>query len=169
MRRLGVGVAMVVASGALAYPDDLPPDYAGNVAAAFCASCHLGALGEGEALLALRGVPETVTAGETYKIGVELSHPELARAGFLLSARGRFLPGEAVAVERDADGTHYATHTADSTTFEGSAAWTVLWQAPGEPGDVLFRLVGNAANGDDSPLGDSIVELTHRVTVRRAP
>lgn len=172
MRALGVGIGvgftLLVAAGASSYPDDLPPGYAGNAEAAFCASCHSGSLGAGEPRVALSGLPKTATAGETYAIGVHVSHPALVRAGFLLSAPGRFLPGDDVSVARGADGAHYATHAAASTWFEASAAWTLQWRAPDSPGNLAFHLVVNAANGDESPLGDSVVALTRRVEVRRA-
>ncbi|HUF79249.1 MAG TPA: hypothetical protein VMR44_10065, partial [Thermoanaerobaculia bacterium] len=48
----------------------------------------------------------------------------------------------------------------------GQAAWTLRWIAPPEPaGPVLFHATANAANDDDSELGDAI----HRAAARSEP
>jgi hypothetical protein len=45
----------------------------------------------------------------------------------------------------------------------GAAKWTFEWTAP-DDGAAIFHLTGNAANGDDSPLGDFIYAASKRTT-----
>jgi hypothetical protein len=46
------------------------------------------------------------------------------------------------------------TSAGASPETKGSIAWSVRWQAPRAAGRVVFHTAANAANHDDSPLGD---------------
>jgi hypothetical protein len=37
-----------------------------------------------------------------------------------------------------------------------TARWRLLWTAPNDGGTIVFHAVANAANADDSPLGDFV-------------
>ena len=64
----------------------------------------------------------------------------------------------------------YVEHTQAGTALRGDAGrWTVGWTAPAgnARGVVEFDVAGNAANDDDSPLGDFIYTHTLRVAPAR--
>ncbi|HEX9611604.1 MAG TPA: choice-of-anchor V domain-containing protein, partial [Gemmatimonadales bacterium] len=56
------------------------------------------------------------------------------------------------------------THTLAGTSVAagGTGRWTFRWTAP-DAGAVAFHVAANAANDDDSPLGDFI--YTHMMRV----
>jgi hypothetical protein len=152
-----------------AYRDGAPPGHTGGFGEPTCGACHFGAAPDG---LGRAGIdaPARYASGETYEITVSVRHPELAAAGFQLTARfaagevageqaGRLTPSDdRTAVTTSADGIMYAGHTdagtAPSTAGEGR--WSLLWTAPVAHQDVVFHLAANAANDDDSDFGDRI-------------
>lgn len=99
----------------------------------------------------------------------------MLRAGFQLAAR--FTEGGAAAgalAPTDARTTivwdtvshvGYIEHTAPGTSLSGEVGrWLVRWTAPAAArGAVTFNVAGNAANDDDSPLGDFIYTTALRV------
>jgi uncharacterized protein (TIGR03437 family) len=124
-------------------------------------------------------------SGEKQTIRVTVGHPEAQRWGFQLTARmasdetkkaGSFtvVAGAPVRVrcapdERDATPTQgcgsdleFAEHggTPDSTLggVEGAKTFEVEWTAPEgiDLGDVVFYAAGNAANNNNTPVGDRI-------------
>ncbi len=49
-----------------------------------------------------------------------------------------------------------------------AAHWRIRWTAPAHPrGAVVFHLAANAANDDESPLGDFIYTMTLTVPAAR--
>jgi hypothetical protein len=154
-----------------------PPAMTGGFGEPTCHSCHFDNPEErgpdtDERALLLLGLPDHYEPGRAYALSIELRHPDLRRAGFELSAR--FATGEAEA--RDAGvlaalgartattrfGTpaiSYVHHTDSGTRVEepGSARWEFEWRAPESSlAPVVFHFTGNAANDDDSELGDHI-------------
>jgi hypothetical protein len=122
-------------------------------------------------------VPDRWIAGEEYELAVELARADLTLAGFELSARfatgpdrggqaGAFhLLGENAAVTEQ-NGIHYVHHTLAGTipATPGRARWRIEWAAPAEgSAAILFHLAANAANGDESPLGDRVYVARARV------
>jgi hypothetical protein len=103
----------------------------------------------------------------------------MLRAGFQLAARYEgmgMVPGGAQAgVFASSDGrtavvwdtvSHvgYIEHTAAGTVLSGDVGrWMVRWTAPAVPGGVVLHVAANAANDDDSPLGDFIYTSAVRV------
>ena len=103
----------------------------------------------------------------------------MLRAGFQLAARyegigmvpggaqaGVFAPSdERTAVVSDTGlRVRYIEHTAVGTVLSGDVGrWMVRWTAPAVPGKVVFHVAANAANDDDSPLGDFIYTRAVRV------
>ena len=164
--------ALVIAavSSARATRDRPPPATTGGFGEPTCQSCHFEAdLDAGPGDLRLEGVPSTYTAGETYTLTVTLVHAGVAAAGFEIAARfeksaaqaGSFAPqpddADRVEVTTDAD-VEYAHHLRPGTlpVATDTARWRVLWTAPADAGTILFHAVGNAADGNDSPLGDFV-------------
>ena len=108
---------------------------------------------------------------QTQIVKVTVSHPEAQRWGFQIVARwakdptqsaGRFnATNSSVQVPGD-----YATHTADGTLEGGSngtKTFEIEWMAPPEDGDVIFYAAGNAANRNNSNMGDRIYTTQNRV------
>jgi hypothetical protein len=103
----------------------------------------------------------------------------MLRAGFQLAARvaqgtaagrpaGVLTPsdGRTAVVWDTVSHIGYIEHTAAGTALQGDVGrWLVRWTAPaGKTRDVVeFNVAGNAANDDDSPLGDFIYTAALRV------
>jgi hypothetical protein len=135
-----------------------------------CQQCHWeNPLNEPSGRLTLEGIPERYTPGEQYLITVTLARPGLGRGGFQLSAREDGMnmtsgsnagvlasPDKTTQVVKDEKLVSYVEHTEQGTEPKGgTASWKVSWTAP-DAGDVIFHAAANAANDDDSPLGDYI-------------
>jgi hypothetical protein len=128
-------------------------------------------------------MPAAYEPGRTYRLEVVLQRAGMLRAGFQLAAR--FAEGDAtgrpagVLTPDDARSavvwdtiSHvgYIEHTLAGTALRGDAGrWMVRWTAPAESarGVVEFNVAGNAANDDDSPLGDFIYTTAVRVPAPR--
>ena len=106
----------------------------------------------------------------------------MLRAGFQLAARFADGPaaGRPAGVLAPADGhsvviwdtlshVSYIEHNLIGTALVGDAGrWNVRWTAPETArGVVIFNTAGNAANDDDSPLGDFIYTTALRVAPTR--
>jgi hypothetical protein len=125
--------------------------------------------------LRLDGLPATYQPGRSYTLAFALARPGLQRAGFELTARwadgagkGR-QAGHLEPADNRTDVTdtilaafgrvQYGRHTRAGSEPRApeTAGWTLKWTAPTEmAGAVIFHVVANAANGDDSPLDDYI-------------
>src|SRR5207247_2009147 len=149
-----------------------PPAPTGGFGAPTCRECHFDAgLDEPGGAVAITGVPGRYAAGRTYDLEVTLRRAGMLRGGFQLAARfadgdragrpaGTLAPADGrTAVVWDTT-THvgYIEHTETGTDVTNAAArWTIRCTAPAEPaGAVTFHVAANAANDDDSPLGDFI-------------
>jgi hypothetical protein len=150
------------------------PARTGGFGEATCQECHWeNPLNDPAGQLKLDGIPEGYTAGARYLITLTLTRPDVGRAGFQLAARaGGPGPGAGAsagtvegidaAVQRvTAQGVVYLQHAEDGSEIRtpGSASWKFAWTAP-DRGPVVFHVAANAANGDDSPLGDHIYTAT---------
>lgn len=157
-----------------AYLDGPPPGRTGGFGEPTCRECHFDGPDESPSVsLRLEGVPERWEPGAGYTLRVVLAKPGLAAGGFQLAARwaagparagqaGAFAPtSERVAVV-DSGGVLYAQHAPGGTTLSATDTirWTVEWIAPARGSSrVVFHAAANAANGDDSELGDTIVTI----------
>ena len=162
---------------------DAPPlAHTGGFGEPTCLACHMdGELNEAGGTLTIEGLPARYEAGRRYILTVMVTHPELRAAGFELSARYESGPDSArqagaLAVGDDrakvsteeTTRVQYAHHLRSGTTQlpAGSGRWTVAWTAPAaSSGPVMFNVSANAANDNDSPMGDYI--YARSVTVRR--
>ena len=192
LMKRGAGGALAVALAAAAplaaaagfltpYPDAPPPGTTGGFGEPTCVSCHFATTPDSLGSLALRGLPATFEAGRTYELTVELARADMAAAGFQLSARFASGPARgrqagdfrilgdhaAVTAQSGVDYVHQTLAGAVPST-PGLARWGIEWTAPGKgSASVRFHIAANAANGDESPLGDRVYALEE--TVRPAP
>ena len=155
---------------ARAFPDDPPVAHTGGFGEPTCLKCHTGGeLNAPGGSLALEGAPAAYEPGSRYRLAVLLARRGMAAGGFQLAARcedggqaGELSPAGAhrVGVTDDAKtGVRYAHQTADGVEPErpGSTGWAVEWTAPAAGcGAVRLDAAANAANGDDSALGDYV-------------
>lgn len=177
----GVAAVSPLARGdgdAHAFPDHPPVAHTGGFGEPTCAQCHIGRPPNAPGgTLALEGAPDAYEAGRRYRLVVALARPGMAAAGFQLAARcgdgrqaGALSPADSARVgvaENARTGVRYAHQTGDGSqpAEPGRAAWTVEWTAPGEGcAEVRFDVAANAANGDESALGDHV--YTRSLAVR---
>ena len=152
-----------------------PPGHTGGFGEPTCRACHSDAgLNEPGGDLAIVGLPATYNAGRTYNLEVVLRHAGMLRAGYQLAARfadgtpaGALAPGDerSVVIWDTVSHVGYIEHNLAGTALAGDAGrWIVRWTAPANArGVVVFNAAGNAANDDDSPLGDFIYASVLRV------
>jgi hypothetical protein len=156
-----------------------PPGHTGGFGEPTCRACHSDAgLNEPGGELAITGAPPGYEPGRTYQLEVVLRRAGMLRAGFQLSARfadgaaaGALAPGDARSFVTWDTLSHvrYIEHNLAGTALSGDGGrWMVRWTAPGDArGVVVFNAAGNAANDDDSPLGDLIYTAALRVAPAR--
>jgi hypothetical protein len=165
-------VAVTAAFALPRYPDSPPIGHTGGFGEPTCTVCHFeGDPNDPAGKLELTGVPAEYTPGATYTLTITLTRPGLAAGGFQLAARyatgaaagkpaGVLTPGDSRVrvTKNETTGVGYAHHVAAGIVPErpGSIQWQVQWQAPEEPGTVVFHVAANAADGDQSPFGDWI-------------
>ena len=150
--------------------DKPPTAVTGGFGEATCQMCHSEAdVNTGGGGLLLEGVPQGYTPGERYTLTISVTHKDLKAAGFEIAAR--FEQGGAQAGtltphpdHKDRAGVtpevniQYAHHLLAGTdpVSPDTARWQLIWDAPLTGGTVVFHAVGNAANADNSPLGDYV-------------
>ena len=153
---------------------DAPPlAYTGGFGEQTCIACHMdGELNEPGGTLTIEGLPARYQPGQRYTLTLVITHAALRAAGFELSARfasgadsarqaGAFsVSGDRAAVSlEETTRVQYVHHLRPGATppSPGSARWTVSWTAPAAAsGPVVFHAAANAANDNDSPMGDYI-------------
>jgi hypothetical protein len=142
-----------------------------------CTLCHFSyELNSGDGELQLDGLPAEFQPGQTYPLTVLLSDPGQIRWGFeltVLDDADPFVEGGSLVVTDDlhtqisenVDGTEdYLKHTSEGTYWPipGAVSWDFDWIAPDLP-SVTFYLCGNAADADQSFVGDYIYAITAQV------
>lgn len=172
MRRLGVLGGLLLALPVVsAYQGGPMPGVTGGFGEPSCRQCHQGQPpGPRGGQLSL-DAPREYTPGATYQLRVTLVRRNLSVGGFELAARFQSRPAVGAQagtlraldprtqVVAGAKGVQFAQHTGAGSTVAppGRLTWVVEWRAPDEaPGNVVFHLAANVANGDASPLGDLI-------------
>lgn len=159
-------------AGAALFKDGPPPAHTGGFGEPTCRQCHAdAALNEPGGALTLGGVPRGYEPGRAYDLVVSLRRAGMLRGGFQAAARfaeaaqagrqaGTLAPVDQRAkIVRDTlTGVGFAEHSFAGTTVAGdSIRWVLRWTAPAESrGPIVFHVAANAANDDDSPLGDFI-------------
>jgi len=179
---LTVGALVLIGASLAAVPafkTGPPPAHTGGFGEPTCRACHSDAgLNEPGGTLTLSGAPASYEPGKTYQLDVVLRRAGMLRAGFQLAARfaegaatgaqaGTFAPADARSIVTWDTLTQvsYIEHNLAGTALAGDAGhWIVRWTAPATArGPVSFNVAGNAANDDDSPLGDFIYTTAVRV------
>jgi hypothetical protein len=160
------------------YPRGAPPGMTGGFGEPTCVLCHFGgALNEPGGSLAIDGLPERYTPGETYRLIVRLRRGEMGAAGFQLSARTAAgaqagvlaSAGMQTQVQAGAGGVQYAGHSeaGSGPTAPGAAEWPVEWTAPARgAGPIQLHASANVADGDNSALGDHVYAVERAVLPR---
>jgi len=161
--------------------DGPPVAHTGGFGEPTCRACHqdepLNAPGGS---LRVEGLPRRYEPGRAYMLTVVLRRSGMGRAGFELSTRvadGQEEGSQAGVLEaRDARASvvpgpppkpvQYAEQTREGCSVSGpETRWVLRWQSPAAAaGDVLIHVAANAANYDDSPLGDFIYVAEWRVS-----
>lgn len=182
----GLGLAGFAALGAVRYADAPPSGHTGGFGEPTCVRCHADSPPHDDAaLLTLDGAPETCAPGRSVPLTLRLTRPGMARAGFQMSARfaegprageqaGALSPpdarvqvvaGRALTSAGDSTDVEYAQHTVPGTHLlaPDSAEWAIRWTTPeAAAGPVALHVAANAANDDDSELGDHITTAVFR-------
>ena len=176
----GFPAATAAAGSPAAYREGPPPAHTGGFGEPTCAECHFGGPVDADRGTLTVEVPTAVEPGRTYRVAVELTHPEMAAAGFQIALR--FAEGEAegeqagtlrpvgprTAVTADtATGVQYGHQTPAGAGLSdvGGTRWILEWEAPTADADVLVHVAANAANDDASEFGDDIFTTRARITV----
>ena len=181
---IGTADASLTRPGVHGEMRDQPPlAHTGGFGEPTCLACHFdGELNDSAGSLLIEGVPARYEGGRRYRLTITVRHPELKLAGFELSSR--FATGadsgkqagtlaatddRAGVTAEDATRIQYAHHLRSGTTplSAGIGRWTVEWVAPtAGSGAVVIHVAGNAANDNDSPLGDYIFARSVTVPTR---
>ena len=166
-----------LALGVTLFKTGPPPAHTGGFGEPTCRECHAdNDLNEPGGTLVIDGVPRSYAAGRTYELKVLLRRAGMLRAGFQLAARfedgdstgrpaGALEPADARTQLVWDTTTHigYIEHSAVGTSVINAATeWKIRWTAPVPRGLVVFNVAANAANDDDSPLGDFISTTVKR-------
>jgi len=158
-----------------AFSSGPPPSQTGAPGEGTCVSCHFSfPLNSGGGTFTVAGLPATYSSGQEVDITITLTQSNGARYGFQVTAvtdaggqAGTIIvtdPARTQTVSSGIGGGRtYIEHTFNgsnpSATNQGR--WTFRWRAPATSvGRVTFYAVGNAANGNGSPVGDFIYTAT---------
>ena len=165
-------VALSAVTAVVLHREGPPAAHTGGFGEPTCATaCHLGEeLNAAGGQLQLLGAPARYEPGRRYTLTVLLRRTPLAIGGFELAAR--FEDGAQAGVLRSIDrrvriaaenGIQYAHHTPYGISARADALrWQIVWQAPVQPGTVIFHVAANASNDDASNLGDFIYTMSAR-------
>ena len=166
-----------LALGVTLFKTGPPPAHTGGFGEPTCRECHAdNDLNEPGGTLVIDGVPRSYAAGRTYELKVLLRRAGMLRAGFQLAARfedgdstgrpaGALEPADVRTQVVWDTTTHigYIEHSPVGTSVINAATeWKIRWTAPAPRGLVVFNVAANAANDDDSPLGDYIYTTVKR-------
>lgn len=153
------------------------PAHTGGFGEPLCTVCHFqAAVNAGTGTLTLSGLPAEYTPGTAYTLTISISQQGLGAGGFQMSARfdDGTQAGSLAAAPPDAHGVDVTTredvqyihhvHAGTLAAAPDTARWRVVWTAPAA-GAVVFHVAANAADDDESPLGDMI----YATSVRSVP
>jgi hypothetical protein len=146
----------------------------------------------GTGSIAIAGLPHEYESGATYTLTITIAQEGLRAGGFQISARfedgaqaGSLAAAQADEARVDVtaqNGVQYSHHVYAGTqaVAPDTARWHVVWTAPPAArvspapqaagtspaphaaGPVIFHVAGNAADDDESPLGDMIYAISAR-------
>jgi hypothetical protein len=184
---LVAGFSIVLPLAAAAFKEGPYPNVTGGFGEHSCHSCHLdNPINAPGGRLEINGVPPAYVPGQAYRITVAIARQGLERGGFEIGARfasgtqkgkqaGAWRPLDArvqlIPGAVDKSLTFVQHNLAGSRVgAPGASQWTIEWDAPAHAGGpVQFNVAANAANDDDSPLGDFIYLAVARSVPGRPP
>lgn len=181
-RRAGLGLSLAFWVGpiliASAYRSGPPPGYSGGAGDQSCHYCHYEfEPGSPGGDLEVMGFPERFEAEATYELDVVLRFEGMRAAGFQLAIRhdsdeaatsaGMLEPtdGRTAVVTDEKRNVAYAQHVTEGTVLDkdGEARWRLRWKAPpAGAGPLVLNVAANAADGDESQMGDRVYTSTLR-------
>jgi hypothetical protein len=183
-QRLAVAITLVLSASLVtaaraAYDARPPLAHTGGFGEKTCRECHFDGPTSPPATVSLGGVPERYRRGAVYRLEVIIRDSSAKVGGFQLAARvaagphagtqaGTLCARDArVAVVADSTSrVQYASHAGAAPA--DSLEWQLEWRAPGEDvGSVIFHVAANAADDDDSALGDVILLLSRETRPSR--
>lgn len=152
------------------YPEHLTGAFTGGFGEETCRSCHFDYdLNPEGGSLNVTGIPKKISGRERLNIEVTVEREALGASGFQLSARypdgsqaGSFdIAGKDRIMFSTSvpDSLEYVQHSEAGTepTEENSSSWILIWKVPESvSGPIIFNIIANAANGDQSEFGDFI-------------
>lgn len=146
-----------------------PPGYTGGFSEPSCHECHFQAdVNAGPGTLTIDGLPAAYEPDISYTITITLAQKGLAAGGFQMSARfgdgtqAGHLAGAGidaaridVTTRKDVQYIHHV-YAGTRRVAPDTTRWQVVWTAPAAGAPVVFHIAANAADDDESPLGDMI-------------
>ncbi len=201
---LAAGVSLAPCGGIQSEFGPLPsvtgaPKIRGKPAESNCTLCHSAKVGNNldtpGGSVKILDLPATYTAGQTYRLRVQLStdstaaYPDRAWGFELTAVRasdgegcGTFVldDSDTLQIVSGADGEHpvelssrrYVEHKflGSRSGRSGPVEWTFSWRAPTAPEDsALFYCAGNATNGNMDPSGDFVFTTAETVLDATTP
>jgi len=161
------------------YADQIQPAVTGGFGEQACNYCHFdNPVNSDKAKLNIQGIPDSWQSHQSYPITIQISRPDLGKAGFQLTARfqngqsaGTFqISGNRLTIQHvDSSLVDYLNHTAEGTQplYKKRTSWNFKWIAPSDTtGAIIWNIAANAANGDQSNFGDYI--YLKEVTIQTA-
>lgn len=150
-------IALGAAFPAFAAPDGAAWDHDGGPGRPDCTACHFDGEAERESdALILEGLPQGARPGARYEFVLRLAHPDLAIAGFVMTAQAGAFESADDRTEAK-NGAIRSTLKGAAPAAPGEAAWRFVWIAPDDAqGEIAFHIAANAGNDDASPFGDRI-------------
>jgi hypothetical protein len=150
------------------YPANPMPAHTGGFGEKSCHTCHSDfELNPAGGALQIGWEPAAVEPGKEHSIRITLTHPDMLRAGFQLSARfadapdsgkqaGHFLPSQTYHAMSDQEGISYLSQSLQGSllTKPGEVDWTATWVAPPGKRRVVFHVSAVGGDEDGSAYGD---------------
>jgi hypothetical protein len=144
---------------ARAFPDGAPWGAANPNAAENCGTCHFDndAVHE-SALLVIDGLPDELSADTLYELVVRFDNAGAVAAGFqmIVSAQSQLVGNFSSPLE-NTESAGAAIRSTAPIVNNGSVSWPVQWRTPTTVAlPIEIYVAALAANGDQSPLGDTV-------------
>lgn len=135
--------------------------------------CHAGGAFTGT--VAITGIPDTVTANQSYTVTLT-NTSNAVRAGFQLTCldganaySGTLTNGTGTSIgTSNSTGRKYIRQSSAKTLSGGSAGWTFTWKAPATAAEdkCTFYFVSLCANGNGNNSGDNVLVSNKSVVLR---
>ena len=162
------------------YPANPLPAHTGGFGETSCHSCHSEwELNPSGGALRMGWTHTAIRPGREHVLNVSLTHPQMLRAGFQLSARfadgpnagkqaGRFIASTTHHAVSELDGISYLSQSLQGgkLTKKATVDWTVNWVAPAGRNTVVFHVSAVAGDEDGSQYGDWVYVTEFRPNAR---